>query len=422
MDNRQLSNRTMVEYSNSWKLVNRRAIDFIGNIWYYLTVTSGWQSDHAYCRMYGSYITTRSEQGGAMDFNILVINPGAGSTKLAVFKNESMSFEHTLRHPSEELLHFSRIIDQYDYRKEKILWTLEDHNIQINDIQAVVGRGGPFKPLKSGTYEVNDVLLDDIRSGNYQSEHPSLLGALIAREIADTFGVPAYFVDPVSVDEFWDYARYSGLKEIPRKALSHALNIRMVAKKAARQMEKPYETCNFIVVHLGTGISVAALLHGKQVDASNANEDGAFSPQRTGALPTIPLAALCCSGEHSLTEIKRKLNREGGLLSYLGTDDIQEIEHRIARGDKKAESTYHAMIYQIAKEIGAYAVVLKGKIDAIIITGGIARSETCVTLLKSWIDFLCPRIINYPGEGEMEALALGALRVLRNEEEPRQYT
>lgn len=357
-----------------------------------------------------------------MDFNILVINPGAGSTKIAVFKNESMFFEHTLRHPSEELLRFAHIIDQHEYRKVKILKTLEEHSIQLTDIQAVVGRGGPFKPLKSGTYEVNDALLDDIKTGNYQSEHPSLLGALIAREIADTLAVRAYFVDPVSVDEFWEYARYSGLEEIHRKALSHALNIRMVAKKAARQLGKPYERCRFIVAHLGTGISVAALLHGCQVDASNANEDGAFSPQRTGALPTIPLAALCCSGEYSLAAIKKKLNREGGLLSYLGTDDIQEIEHRIAHGDKKAESVYHAMIYQVAKEIGAYAVVLKGTLDAIIITGGIARSDTCVNILKSWIDFLCPRIIVYPGEGEMEALALGVLRVLRNEEKLRQYT
>lgn len=357
-----------------------------------------------------------------MDFKILVINPGAGSTKMAVFHNESMSFEHTIRHPAEELLHFSRIIEQYEYRKEKILRTLEHHKVLLTDLQAVVGRGGPFKPLKSGTYEVNDALVHDIETGNYQSEHPSLLGALIAREIADTVGVKAYFVDPVSVDEFWDHARYSGLKEIPRKALSHALNIRMVAKKAARIFKKPIEECKFIVVHLGTGISVAALLDGSQVDASNANEDGAFSPQRTGALPTIPLAALCYSGEYSLADMKKKLNREGGLLSYLGTDDIQEIEQRIANGDKKAESAYHAMIYQVAKEIGAYAVVLKGNIDAIIITGGIARSETCVSILKSWIDFLCPRIIVYPGEGEMEALALGVLRVLRKEEQLRHYS
>lgn len=363
----------------------------------------------------------RSLKGGAMECTILVINPGAGSTKVAVFKNETMSFEHIIRHPSEELLHFTRVIDQYGYRKEKILRTLEENSIRLTDIQAVVGRGGPFKPLKSGTYEVNDALLDDIKTGNYQSEHPSLLGALIAREIADTIGVHAYFVDPVSVDEFWDYARYSGLKEIPRKALSHALNIRMVAKKAARQLQKPYERCKFIVAHLGTGISVAALLHGKQVDASNANEDGAFSPQRTGALPTIPLAALCCSGAYSFAAIKKKLNREGGLLSYLGTDDIQDIEHRIADGDKRAESAYHAMIYQIAKEIGAYAVVLKGELDAIIVTGGIARSEPCMNFLRSWIGFLCPRIIVYPGEGEMEALALGVLRVLRNEEVLQHY-
>lgn len=357
-----------------------------------------------------------------MDINILVINPGAGSTKIAVYRGESMSFEHTLRHPAEELLRFKRIIDQYQYRKDTILSILEEHSIPLSSIQAVVGRGGPFKPLKSGTYQVNDTLLHDIRAGNYQSEHPSLLGAAIAREIADTIGVEAYFVDPVSVDEFWEYARYSGLKEIPRKALSHALNIRMVAKKAAQQLQKPYRQCKFVIVHLGTGISVAAHLNGKQVDASNANEDGPFSPQRTGSLPTIPLATLCYSGEYSQADMKKKLNREGGLLSYLGTDDIQEIEQRIGNGDEEAQSAYHAMVYQSAKEVGAYAVVLKGNIDAIIITGGIARSETFVNALRSWIGFLCPRIMVYPGEGEMEALALGVLRVLRNEEQLRHYS
>ncbi len=355
-----------------------------------------------------------------MAFNVLVINPGAGSTRVALYEDEGLIFEENIRHSHDKLLKFGRVIDQHQFRRDKVMELLESKKMDLRSLHAVAGRGGPFKPLTSGTYVVNDNLVQDIKSGKYQSEHPSLLGAMIAKEIADKLGINAYFVDPVSVDEFWEPSRFSGLKEIPRKALSHALNVRMVAKKAARELDKPYEECSFIIVHLGTGITVAAHLNGKQVDSSNANEDGPFSPQRTGALPTIPLVKLCTGGS-KYEDIKRKLNREGGLLSYLGTDDIQEVEKMIARGDKKAEGVYNAMIYQIAKEVGAYSVVLKGAIDAIIITGGIAYSEKFVSLLKDWIGFLCPKFYVYPGEGEMEALALGVLRVLRKEETAKEY-
>ncbi|MCX7995569.1 MAG: butyrate kinase, partial [candidate division WOR-3 bacterium] len=329
--------------------------------------------------------------------------------------------EENIRHSPEELKKFIRVIDQYQWRKDKVMEFLKNKNFDLKRLNAVVGRGGPLKPLTSGTYLVNERLIEDIKNGNYQSEHPSLLGTMIAKEIADSIGVKAYFVDPVSVDEFWELSRFSGLKEINRKALSHALNVRMVAKKAAKELKKPYDQCNFIIVHLGTGITVAAHLKGRQVDSSNANEDGPFSPQRTGSLPTIPLVELCFSGRYTEVEIKRKLLQEGGLLSYLGTDDIRDVEKRIADGDRYAEQVYNAMIYQIAKEVGAYAVVLKGKIDAIIITGGIAHSERFVDILKSWIDFLCPRFFVYPGEGEMEAMALGVLRVLNGEETIKEY-
>ncbi len=357
-----------------------------------------------------------------MAFNILVINPGAGSTRVALFADEKAIFEENVRHNPDELLKFPRIIDQYQFRKEKILQLLESKKVDPESLHVIVGRGGPFKPLTSGTYVVNDNLIQDIRSGNYQSEHPSLLGAVIAKEIADALKIKAYFVDPVSVDEFWELARFSGLKEIKRKALSHALNVRMVAKKTARALNKQYNECNFVIVHLGTGITVAAHQKGQQIDSSNANEDGPFSPQRTGALPTIPLLKLCVSLGCQYDDLKKKLNREGGLLSYLGTDDIREIERRIAGADGEAESVYNAMVYQIAKEVGAYAVVLKGEIDAIIITGGIANSEKFVAQLKDWISFLCPKFFVYPGEGEMEALALGVLRVLRKEEQTKDYT
>ncbi len=356
-----------------------------------------------------------------MNFTILVINPGAGSTRVALFKNEQPIFEENIRHSPEELLKFPKIIDQHQFRKDKIIELLTSRQIDLTSLSAVVGRGGPFKPLTSGTYVVNDKLIDDIQSGNYQSEHPSLLGAMIAKEIADTLNINAYFVDPVSVDEFWELSRFSGLKEIKRKALSHALNVRMVAKKAAKELNKPYRECNFVIVHLGTGITIAAHLKGKQVDSSNANEDGPFSPQRTGALPTMPLVKFVIEEKYRLSDMKKKLNRQGGMLSYVGTDDVQEVEKRIVKGDKDAELTYNAMIYQIAKEIGAYTVVLKGDIDAIIITGGIAHSKNFVNKLKEWIHFLCPQFFVYPGEGEMEALAQGVLRVFRKEEDVKTY-
>jgi len=356
-----------------------------------------------------------------MDFKILVINPGAGSTRVAVFNNDEPLFEENIRHKPEDLLKFPNIVDQYEFRRDKILSFLNSKNFDLSTLTATVGRGGPFKPLTSGTYLVNDKLIEDIRTGNYQSEHPSLLGALLAKEIADQVVIKAYFVDPVSVDEFWSLSRYSGLKEINRKALSHALNVRLVAKKAAKELNRPYDECNFIIVHLGTGITIAAHYEGKQIDSSNANEDGPFSPQRTGSLPTMGLARFIFDGKYQYQDIKKKLNREGGLLSYLGTDSVEEIEKRIDQGDKDAASIYEAMIYQIAKEVGAYGVVLKGKIDAIIITGGIAHSKNFVAKLKSWISFLSPKFFVYPGEGEMEGLAQGVLRVLRNEEKVKIY-
>lgn len=356
-----------------------------------------------------------------MKHKILVINPGAGSTRVALFENEKPTLDEIVRHQPADLTGYGKVIDQYQFRKETIIRVLKEKGIDLSTITAVVGRGGPFKPLASGTYEVNQALIDDIKKGNYQSEHPSLLGALIAREIGEAIHKPAYFVDPVSVDEFWPLARYSGLKEIKRKALSHALNIRMVAKQAARELKRLYHECNFLIIHLGTGISVASHLKGKQIDSTNANEDGPFSPQRTGALPTIPLVEMCFSRKYEEEDIKKIIWRQGGLLSYLGTDDIREVEKKIDEGDAEAKSVYEAMVYQVAKEAGAYAVVLKGRIDAIIITGGIAHSERFVSLLKTWIDFLCPKILIYPGEGEMEALARGVLRVLTGEEKVKKY-
>lgn len=356
-----------------------------------------------------------------MKYNILVINPGSSSTKLAWYENERPAFEKSLRHPKEKISKFPKVIDQYDYRKGCILEKLKESRFNIKSLSCVVGRGGPFKPLLSGTYEINKQLIEDIKAGNIQSEHSSLLGALLASAIAKPLNIPAFFVDPVSVDEFWGPSRFSGLPEIERKSLSHALNVRMVAKEAAKRLKKTSQKCNFVIVHLGTGITVASHLKGIQVDASNANEDGPFSPQRAGNLPTAPLVELCYSRKYKKDEILEKLQRSGGLIAYLGTDDISEIEQRINSGDMKAKRVYDAMIYQIAKEIGAYSVVLKGTFDAIIITGGIAHSKHFIQKLKTWIKFLSNRIFVYPGEGEMLALAKGALRVLKGEEKVREY-
>lgn len=354
-----------------------------------------------------------------MAFNILVINPGGSSTKVAVFKDRSPIFEETIRHTPEELT--GSLTDQFPLRKNGVLNLLNNKKIDLKKLACVVGRGGPYKPLRSGTYRITEKLIEDIKSGNVQTTHPSLMGALIAKAIADPLGIPAFFVDPVSVDEFWEIARFSGLPEIPRKALSHALNVRMVAKEAARRLKKPYRRCNFLIAHLGTGTTIAAHLQGQQVDATNANDEGPFASQRAGTVPTEGLVRLCFSGRVQENEILDRLQRRGGLLAYLKTDDLKEIEKRIEQGDREAELTLEAMAYQISKELGAYSVVLKGKIDAIILTGGMAFSKSLVALIKGWIKFLSKKIFVFPGEHEMEALALGALRVLRKEEHERIY-
>jgi len=355
-----------------------------------------------------------------MNYRILVINPGATSTKVALYEEEEPIFVEVIRHSGEELSRFSTYMDQQGFRREVILKLLAEKGVKFEELDVVVGRGGPFKPLVSGTYRVNKPMLDDIREGRVQAEHISNIGAVLADEIARPYGLPAFIVDPVSVDEFDPVARISGLPELERKCLSHALNLKMVAKKYARSIGRPYEELNLIVVHLGGGISVTAHLKGRMVDVNNANDGGPFSPQRTGSLPVTGLVRLCYEGGYTLSEMMTKLIKKGGLLAYLGTDDLEKITQRIERGDPQAELCLEAMAYQIAKEIGAMAAVLKGRVEAIIITGGMAHSQLLLNLIKLRIAFIS-QIIVYPGEDEMEALALGALRVLRGEEEAKEY-
>ncbi|MDP2961022.1 MAG: butyrate kinase [candidate division Zixibacteria bacterium] len=355
-----------------------------------------------------------------MSYKILSINPGATSTKVAIYEDKIPLIEEVLRHSADELKDYPKTLDQLDYRKNIVLEFLKRNNLKITDLSAVVGRGGAFKPLSSGTYRVNQKMLSDIRDGHVQADHVSNLGALIAYELTREVNIPAFIIDPVSVDEFPPISRISGMPELERKSLSHALNIKMVARKSAFELGKRYEELNLIIVHLGSGISVSSHLKGQMIDVNNANDGGPFSPQRCGSLPVTGLAKLCFSGKYTYAEMYDKITRKGGLLAYLDTDDVEEIEKMIDSGDQKAKLIYEAMVYQIAKEIGAMATTLSGRLNAIVLTGGIAHSQKLVNMIKERVEFLS-RILVFPGEDELEALTLGALRVLTGEEKEKEY-
>ncbi|MFZ5944587.1 MAG: butyrate kinase [Bacillota bacterium] len=350
---------------------------------------------------------------------ILVINPGATSTKFAVFENEKQLFKKTVEHSSEDLKEFSTVVDQYQYRLNLILKTLEEENIQLNTLSAVVGRGGLLKPLTGGTYQVNEQMVSDLKKAE-RGEHASNLGAVMAKNLADTLKIPSYIVDPVSVDEMESVARVSGLPELERVSLSHALNMKAVARKVAKEMGAKYEDCNFVVAHLGTGVSVTPHNKGRMVDVNNAKEEGPFSADRCGGLPAGLLTKLCYSGKYTYQEMKEKLSSKGGMFAYLGTTDLRIAEKNAAEGDGKANLILDALAYQVAKEIGAMAAVLEGKVDRIILTGGMAHSQRIVGDISRRVKFIAP-IVLVPGEEELEALALGALRVLTGEETAKEY-
>ncbi|SHJ66256.1 butyrate kinase [Anaerobranca californiensis DSM 14826] len=353
-------------------------------------------------------------------FRILTINPGSTSTKIAVFENDNPLFEETLRHSAEELVVFKTIIDQYEFRKNVILKTLDEQGINLNKLSAVVGRGGLLAPMPGGTYEVNEKMLEDLRKG-LQGQHASNLGGIIAYEIAEQFNIPAYIVDPVVVDEMEDIARISGMPEIQRKSIFHALNQKAVARRAANDLQGSYGDFNFIVAHLGGGISVGAHRKGKVVDVNNALDgEGPFSPERSGGLPVGDLVKLCFSNQFTQGEIMKKIVGKGGLVAYLNTNDGREVRKMIENGDKYAELVYQAMAYQVAKEIGSCAAVLKGEVDAIILTGGLAYDQVLVGWIKERVNFISDVLV-YPGEDEMLALAEGGLRVLTGEEKPKIY-
>lgn len=355
-----------------------------------------------------------------MAIKSLIINPGSTSTKIGVFEDETLLFEETLRHSTEEIEQFASIVDQKDFRRQIILDLLKKKDFDVNSLQVVVGRGGMLKPIPSGTYAVSDALLEDLKIG-VQGPHASNLGGILAREIADSIGVPSYIVDPTVVDELIPIARYSGIPELPRTSVFHALNQKAVAKRYAKEQGKPYNSFNLIVVHMGGGVSVGAHEQGRVIDVFNALDgDGAFSPERAGAVPTGALIKMCFSGQYTEKEVYKKAVGNGGFNAYVGTNDMRDVEKMVKEGDTKAAEVREAFIMQVAKDIGSMACVLKGKVDQIIVTGGIAYDEVVVAGLKERAGFIAPFTV-YPGEDELLALAQGALRVMNGEEAAKEY-
>ncbi len=354
-----------------------------------------------------------------MSYEILVINPGSTSTKIGVFSDETMLFDVTLRHSAEEIGRYPTIADQKDFRKELVKKALEDNRYDLHQLSAVSARGGLIAPLPGGTYAINDKLLHDSRVG-VSGQHASNLGALIAHEIGQELGIPAFVVDPPVVDELMDKARISGHPDIERKSKFHALNQKAVAKRYAKEVGRPYEELNLIVCHMGGGISVGAHKHGLIVDTQNALDgEGPFSPERSGTLPVGALVDLCFDGQHTEADIRKMITGRGGMVAYTGSTDMREVT-KLAQTDAQVALVLDAFHYQIAKKIGAMAVALEGKVDQIILTGGIAYGEVTQQALKEQIQWIAPVTV-YPGEDELLALTQGALRVLKGEEEARTY-
>ena len=352
---------------------------------------------------------------------ILTINPGSTSTKIALFRNLKSVFLKSLYHSIDALGKYKRIGDQYEYRKDLVIKELEDTHLQIEDISAVVGRGGLIRPVKSGTYEINDAMLKDLKEGRL-GEHASNLGGLIAYDIAATLPrARAFIADPVVVDEMDDVARIAGHPEFERISIFHALNHKATARSHAKTIDRYYEDLNLIVAHLGGGISVGAHRKGRVIDVNNALDgDGPFSPERSGSLPVGQLIKMCFSEQYSFDEMDNMIKGKGGLIAYLNTNDAYEVELMVRAGDEKAKFIQEALCYQVAKEIGSMSAVLEGQVDAIILTGGIAHNPLVVDYIRSKVHFIAPVAI-YPGEDEMHALAENGLRVLKGETKPLQY-
>ncbi len=355
----------------------------------------------------------------AKKYLLLVINPGSTSTKIGVFENEICKCDKTLRHSTTELEKYDKIWDQYEFRKREIIVFLQNAGYDLAQFHAVVGRGGLLRPIESGTYRVDQHMINDLRIG-VQGQHASNLGGVLAYGIGWDYSIPSFIVDPPAVDELDPLARLSGVADIPRSSLFHALNIRAVARKAAKDMGKRLDELNLIVAHLGGGITVAALRQGRAIEVNNGLSEGPFTPERSGSVPLLPLIDLCFSGKYDKKQIVKKLVGGGGLVSYLGTNSAGDVDAMVKAGNPRARQVYEAMAYQISCEIGSRAVALSGKVDAIVLTGGMAHNVQLTGWIEDRVSFL-GKVVKYPGEDELGALAEGGLRVLRGEEPAKVY-
>ncbi|MCL2216996.1 MAG: butyrate kinase [Defluviitaleaceae bacterium] len=350
---------------------------------------------------------------------LLIINPGSTSTKISVYEDENPIFDQDLHHEMSELAVFEKITDQYDFRKKVILDALKEAGIAIESLDAIVDRGGLLKPLAGGTYRINEAIVRDLRNG-VQGEHASNLGGLIAYEIGEQIGKPAFVVDPVVVDELDPISRISGHPWLERRSVFHALNQKAIARQYCREVGKAYQDVSVIVAHLGGGISVGIHHKGRVIDVSNAlHGEGPFTPERSGALPVGELAALCFSGTKTLPEIKKALTGQGGIVAYLGSNDVKAMVEK-AQTDPEAKNIIDAMIYQISKEIAAVSTAVNGKVNAILLTGGLAFGKYITQGITDRVGFIA-EVRVYPGGHEQLALAQGALRVLKGEEEAKVY-
>lgn len=350
----------------------------------------------------------------------LIINPGSTSTKVGVFDDENLLFDETLRHTTEEIASFDSIVAQKDFRKDIIMNFLKNRDFDIKSLDFVVGRGGMLKPIPGGTYETTDALIEDLKIG-VSGQHASNLGGILAREIGDDIGVPSFIVDPCVVDEMMPISRYSGVPELPRKSIFHALNQKAVAKRYAKEAGKAYEDLNLIVVHMGGGVTVGPHKNGKVIDIFNGLDgDGCFSPERAGAVPVGALVKMCFSGKYTEAEVYKKLVGDGGFNAYCGTNDLRDVDTMVKNGDTHAAEVRDAFILQVSKNIGAMAAVLEGKVDQIVVTGGIAYDKYVVAELKKRCEWIAPFTV-YPGEDELLALAQGGLAVVTGKEEAKKY-
>lgn len=353
------------------------------------------------------------------EYHILAINPGSTSTKIAVYRDEDQLFEKSMAHESDVVAQYPTNIAQFAMRREAILAALNEEGFPLEKLSAVAGRGGKTPPLKCGAYLVNRDMLDFL-THTPVDDHASNLGAPLAQAIAEPLGRPAYIYDAVVVDELEDIARFAGAPQMARRASCHVLNMRAVALKTARKYGRPFDELNFVVCHMGGGITATVISRGRMIDTLT-DEEGAFSPERAGGVPCRQLVDLCFSGRYTHQEATKLMRGRGGLVAYLGTNSALEVERRIAAGDQRAELIYTAMAYQTAKGIGGLATVLKGGVDYVVLTGALARSARFLDLVKERVKFIAPLEI-WPGEDELEALALGALRVLRGEETASVFT